>query len=684
MKFDYYQTGIKEATFSIEGTSIQVRKNAVDGEWQAFEGEVEADYTDRLHFNLREAVEKLVDKPELSAKLRAGNQFTTQTGESYQPTSNKHLWIQREKKPAVNLIVDDGHLVGLQVAVRNMGTVLIQPGYEQATVLADWQRAGLLLTTPLEIKPHFKAMVPMRDGVELATEIFIPDDGKKTHSVILGRTPYGRQMFYRDYERFVQRGFVVVLQDVRGRNDSQGDWLPMYYEREDGQDTIEWIAKQEWSNGNVGMIGGSYGGYVQWAAASSGTPHLKALVSIVTAGGPFNDTIYKNGAPMSGSLAWFFSTAERQFHPEKMQRDDWDELMRIRPLNMIPVVGLGHEIPGFSEFMKHKKYDAFLAQMDWKTRADQINVPALIQSGWFDDNGVGTTEAIRVTDRYPSGQRKLILGPWVHSGNAQYDLGPVHLGEHALRFDIDLQHVRWFDHFLNGVDNGINEESPVDYYTLNADKWRHAEQFPPNKQSTSWYLDCQKGTLLSEKPTSRSTAGFGYDPKQPTPHLIDVSQNELEFPNDYAKVENRDDVLTFTSEPLTKELTITGWFKIVFYASSSAVNTDWVVRLTDVYPDGRSINIDDGVMNAIFFDGQDKPKLLKPGKVYQFEVETQKTSIQLAPGHRLRLDIASAANNLVFPNTNTEAGADGNHPVVAHQVIYGGGEYPSRIMFNRD
>ncbi|KRK87990.1 CocE/NonD family hydrolase [Lentilactobacillus sunkii] len=682
MKLDYYETGIKEATFSVEDGEVKVKDNVAGSQWQDLFGDVEEEYTSKVHFNVKEAFYKFFGNSPVTDDLEKGVKFSTPYGDVYEPTDNPHLWIQREKNPAVNLVVNDNQVVGFQVAARNVGTVVIQQGLEELTVLAEWQKHGMLVSNPLTAKPHFTAMVPMRDGVRLATEIFIPDDGKPTHSVVMERTPYGRQMYYQGYQRFIQRGFVVVLQDVRGRNDSEGDWLPMYYERDDGQDTIEWIAKQDWSNQKVGMIGGSYGGYVQWAAASSGTPYLKALVSMVTAGGPFNDTIYKGGAPMSGGLAWFFAMAERKFKPENMMRDDWDELMRVRPLSQVPTVGLGHEIPSFSEFRRHTTYDDFIQNMDWKTRADKITVPALIQSGWYDDNGVGTTEAIRATDQYPHGRRKIILGPWIHAGNSQYDLGPVHLGQNALRFDIDLLHVMWFEHFLNGVDNGIEEGSTVEYYTVNMDKWRQADHFPPNQQATSWYLD--KDRLTPDKPKTDSTATFDYNPEHPTPHLIDISQNELEFPNDYAEVEKRDDVVSFTSNQLAKPLVITGWFKAVFYASSSAVNTDWVVRLTDVTPDGEAINIDDGVMNAIFHEDYRHPKLLTPGKVYQFEIETQKTSIMLDVGHQLRLDIASAANNLVFPNTNTEVGADGNHTVIAHQTIYGGPKYPSCVEFNTD
>ncbi len=329
-----------------------------------------------------------------TGNFKQTTRFTTSWGAQYEPTSNEHLWIQRQAKPAVNLIINQQTLVGFQISVRNLTTILVRPGFEHLTILKQWEDAGMLLSKAHRLKRRYTAMVEMRDGVKLATEIFLPDNVDTPLSTVLVRTPYGRELFFHDEFRFVERGYVLVVQDTRGRNDSEGDWLPMYYEREDGQDTIEWIANQEWSNERIGMIGGSYGGYVQWAAASSGTPYLKALVSMVTAGGPFTDTTYKTGAPLSGSLAWFFATSERKFHPEKLIRDDWEKLMQIRPLSQILVEGLGHEITGFSEFMKHYAYDDFFENMDWKTRGDQIYVPALIQSGWYDDNGVGTTEAL--------------------------------------------------------------------------------------------------------------------------------------------------------------------------------------------------------------------------------------------------------------------------------------------------
>lgn len=682
-QFAFYQSGIRYADFYINGSDIDVEM--IDKNRQKLTETTDEKLTSMIKVSPKQLFEKW--QPFFAqGEFTFINPFQTALKENYEPTSDSHLWIQRNAKPAVNLIIDQESIVGFQIAVRNVTAIIIQPGKERLTVLKDWQDSDMICSNPCHIDSQKTVYVEMRDGIRLATEIFLPDKfSQQGLSTILIRTPYGREIFYNEEKRFVERGYAVAIQDTRGRNESEGEWLPMYYERDDGEDTITWLAHQQWSNEKIGMIGGSYGGYVQWAAASSGTSYLKALVSMVTAGGPFTDTTYKTGAPLSGSLAWFFSTSERKFDPSKLVRDDWDELLKVRPLSQIPVVGLGHEISGFSKFMAHQSYDDFFKNMDWKTRADKIHVPALIQSGWYDDNGVGTTEAIRVTNQYPKGQRKIILGPWLHGGNSQYDLGPVHLGEHALRFDIDLQHMRWFDHFLNGVQNSIETEPAVEYYTLNKDNWQAAESFPPeNSKEVKLWLDANTRELVNEQPDRETTISFDYDPKNPAPHLIDVSANELEFPNDYAGVESRNDVLNFTSVPFEHPITITGWFKAHFYASSSAVNTDWVARLTDVTPTGESINIADNVMNAMFHGDIRHPAPLVPDKPYLFEIETQKTSIQLQAGHRLRLDITSSAENLVFPNSNTLAGANSADTIIAHQTIYTGGQYDTNISFAVD
>jgi len=680
MQLDLYQAGIKQASFWITGNEVTFSKLG-DDKRDSLTDAMDTEFKQVISQSPLEMFDDFIIDQNFDFTV---SPLILPDGRKFKRTSKDYFWIERNRKPAVNLIVQDEQIVGFQISVRYGTTILIKPGFEHLTVLKQWEESNMLLSNPVFSNSQSTEFISMRDGIKLATEVFIPNDGHQTHSTILIRTPYGRQMSFADNFRFVQHGYAVVVQDVRGINDSEGEWLPMYYEREDGEDTINWIADQPWSNQRVGMIGGSYLGYVQWAAASSGTPYLKALVSMVTAGGSFTDTIYRSGAPLSGSSAWFFSTAEKKFDPMRMMRDDWDELLKVRPVKNISVTGLGHEIPGFTTMMNHKHYDELHQNADWLSRADKIRVPALIQSGWFDDNGIGTTEAIRATNDYPKGTRKIILGPWVHSGNAQYDLGPIHLGENSLRFDIDLQHFQWFDHFLNGANNGIDKSEPVEYYTLNQDKWRTAQTFPPKQQASKFYLDAKEGKLRNTLPKNESNISYLYNPDDPTLHLIDVSSNELEFPNDYAEVEQRSDVVSFTTDSFKNPTTITGWFKVNFFASSSAVDTDWVVRLTDITPEGESLNITDGVINAKFRNSLSKPELLKPESIYEFSIETQKTSICLQTGHKLRLDIASAADNLIFPSSNTAEGVDSPTNVIATQTIYTGGKWKSQIEFNED
>lgn len=674
-KFEYYNSGLNLATFEVSAKQLQVQA------WDASQS-VALDDAQDAYYAARMAISPkqiFTQWQSVDFKIPEGDAFTTAWGADYQ-CADDHYWLNRNAKPAIDLVVEGQKVIGFQITVRNANIILATPEALPYTAYADWQKARMI-QKPLPIT-ETDVMIPMPDGVQLAATVIKPAGTITPCSTILTRTPYGRNQFVPDHERFAHRGYVVVCQDVRGREDSQGEWQPMLHEKADGDATLDWIAAQPWSNGRVGMIGWSYGGYVQWAAAASGNPHLQALVSMVTAGGPFTDIFFHNGVPNSAIIAWYFAVESQHFTPEQLVRDDWDKLFAVRPLSEIPVVGLGHRIAGWDEIRKHQVFDEWMQDMDWQSFADQITVPALIQSGWFDDDGIGTTEALKVTDKYAKGQRKVNLGPWLHGGNAQYDVGPIHLGRAGLRHDIDLQHMRWFDHQLNHVDNGIDREPAVDYLSVNTDEWKQADDFPPSDATpTTWYLDPET-TGLRETAVEDGAQTFDYDPKHPTPQLISVSDNEFETPNDYAEVEKGSDVTSFTSAPMTEPMTITGWFDVDFYASSSAVNTDWAVRVVDVTPDGQSINIADMIMNAMHRDGLKEAKPLVPGEIYQFQIQTQKTSYKLLPGHALRIDFASAMAGMTFPNSNLAAGYDSKETVIAYQTIYGGKTYPSAVHFH--
>lgn len=668
--YDFYQSGVREARFTVENGAATVNDQPLTGDlakyWQRY-----------ARFDVVTWFAGIAGQPvpaEPTFKL---------VGHQYQATSDPQRFIERHARPAVNLIAQDGIVVGAETTTHMTVNVLIQVGAEALTSLHYWQAADRLLPGPPAIGEPTEVMIPMRDGVQLATTILRPT-GDQPVSVLLMRTPYGRELDLLTPRQFVQRGYAVALQDVRGRNDSEGVWSPLEYEQDDGQDTIQWLAAQSWSTGNVGMYGGSYSGEVQWAAAGSGEPHLKAILSVVTAGGPFDDMFFRGGAPMEGVLPWFAATADRYFDPGRMVRDDWAKLLKIRPLPKILAAVNGHEIKAYSRLLKHPVYDDFHEQLDWQTRADRIKVPAFIQSGWYDDDGIGTTDALRITANYPTGNRRVVLGAWPHAGNMQYDLGPIALGENGLRFDLDLLHLQWFDHFLNGEANGIEQGAPVSYYITGKDEWREAATFPPTQQPTRWLLDAKTAEMGPTPPAEAGSATYDYDPADPTPHLIDVSQNEFEWPNDYAAVEQRPDVASFTSAPLTEGLTIVGWFAVDFYAKSSAVNTDWVVRITDVDEAGRSLNVADQAMNALFRHSQREPEAVAPGQVLHYTMQTQKNGYYFKPGHRLRLDFASAAENLIFPNSNTAGGAYVSGGVVAHQAIMTGPKWPSSLSFFTD
>lgn len=606
---------------------------------------------------------------------------TTMTGKDT-PQHQAALWVERQKKYPIDVVAVQGKPVAFVSPSRENCSVLVEEGMEKWTPVALWDDEKI--SPPRYAAEHLGTfMVAMRDGARLATDVWLPQKRTNPVPVIFVRTPYGRLSYVWQYATFIQRGYGLVIQDTRGRHDSEGEWLPKFYEREDGDDTLNWIAAQHWCDGNIGMIGASYSGYVQWAAAASGNPHLKALVSIVTAGSPFIDIPRKGGAFVSGMLAWTFAMAEKQFRPDNMERDDWDEVLRHRPIKDIPKKALGKEIPFWNEWMRHSRYDDFWKKTDWSRYKEKMKVPAMIISGWFDDNGMGTTEALEMVAEFAAEDRKIILGPWMHQANTVRDLQGVGLGNHALRYDLDVLIQKWFDKKLKKITHDMGPAA--EYYVLGENRWHQATHWPPEDAGRfKWYLG--SGSALMERPAEEEGyKEYGYDPENPAPHLIDVSENEMGVPANYKEVEQREDVLVFTSAPFAEPVTIAGDMIVSFYASSSARDTDWVVRITDVDPEGNSMKLADGVLRARFREGFDKEVLLEPGKVEKYEIRTSKFANTFQPGHRIRLTITSSAENFIFPNSNT-----GNDPaadietVPAVQRIYFGGRYPSKIVFGAD
>lgn len=605
---------------------------------------------------------------------------------------NEEMYIQRECKYPLNISIVNHQIIAFTTPSREKISVLVRDGYEHHTIIAKWRE----IYPNEHIYPvHFlnTFMVKMRDHIKLATDVFLPKGLHKDIPAILIRTPYGKEEYYPMCYRFVQRGYAVVIQDTRGRHASEGTFIPEHYEVEDGDDTLTWIAKQDWSNQQIGMTGGSYLGYVQWAAAASKNPYLKAIASFVCAGSAFMDLPRSGGCFSSGTMAWAFAMSDKKTNMELMKQSNWDELLDIRPLEDIAKQALGHDIYFLNEWLKHKDYDNFWKASNWAERGKGCKVPSLIVSGWFDDDGMGTTEALNLTKDYPKGYRKVILGPWQHSGNSSYDIHRFSLGSKALRYDIDLITFQWLDHFLKGIENGIEKGDEIEYFTIGENRWKSSMSWPIQEaKKYSLYLDSKThantssgdGILITQVPTENKKDHYLYDPKHPATHIIDMEENEIQVPENYTEEEKREDYLVYTTPPLSKSITITGDMNVELYISSSAVDTDFFVRICDVDEYGKSYKLADGHLSARYRNGFEKSEFMEQGEIYKISILTSKISMCFAKGHHIRLTITSSAKNAIFPNSNTKDGYNSKTTMIANNHIHHGPLYPSRIIFYKE
>lgn len=702
----FYVSGVRYGTCRKEGE--RVFHSPLDVTSGEFLPERELDPEDDRYvvlgkMNVREALLHL--EPCQEGIRRGDDRFTASSGEIYEK-KDKGAYVQRHIKFPRDLAVKDGQIVAFTTPARELCSVLVKDGYEDETVLRQWKEMGFGL--PYLVHGPETFMVPMRDGVKLAADVYLPVKRERAGQemavagpegkvpTVLVRTPYGKRVGAETYYRYVQRGYAVVIQDVRGREDSEGEWLPMHYEVEDGDDTLNWIADQKWSDGKVAMTGGSYLGYVQWAAAASENPHLTAMLSSVCAGSPFGDLPRRGGCFNSGSMSWAFMVSGQRSDASLMDRDDWDELLDIRPLEDIAPRALGHQVPFLKKWLDHPDYDDFWKMGNWKERTGTHRVPALIMSGWFDDNGMGTTEALDLYEDYT--EKKVILGPWKHSGNADYDIHGFALAPNALRYDIDLVCFRWIEHYLKGVENGIEKTPVVEYYTMGSGQWKTAENWPlPDGEKVTFYLDGKAadmavgsgseaghGTLSLAAPENECGDHFTYDPENPSTHIIDMSENELEVPENYTDEEKRIDMLSYSTGVLEKEFTITGDAQAVIYLSSDCEDTDLMVRITDVDENGRSMKLADGVMSVRYRNQFEHPEFMEPGKVYPVTIRTTKLSHTFQKGHQMRVTVTSSAKNFIFPNSNTRDGFNSQEIRLAHNCVHHGGQYRSAVTVMRE
>jgi putative CocE/NonD family hydrolase len=536
-------------------------------------------------------------------------------------------------------------------------------------------------------KRMFDVRSRMRDGVELSADVWLPDDGAK-HPLILLRTPYMRtdpRFQYPTLARFfVEHGYAVAVQDVRGRGDSGGHFDFFFQEANDGYDTVEWMAAQPWSNGRVCTMGLSYLGTVQWLTARTKPPHLVCMAPTAAAGDYLNELPYIGGAWMQKWALNFANSVAGVINQNSIGDQDWAAVLAHRPLLTADEV-LGRRMPQYRDWLEHPTLDAYwkrlvLTAQDFRS----IDIPALHVTGWFDADQPGAMYYWRgMAESSPAARDQyLVVGPWDHVqtfSGGQKTQGEMQLGDDSIINTLQL-HLEFFDRYLKQTTDSFKQPH-VKLYVTGRNEWREFDSYPvPGATTTRLYLSSRgkanslqgDGTLSATKGRKEAQDRYDFDPKNPVP--LEFGPTGLVFAVDRRAVEGRGDVLVYTGEPLQKALEVIGRVSVELYAASDARDTDFTASIVDVYPDGRAVVLGQrvvGIIRARYRNGLDKTELLTPGKVERYQIDLGHIGHAFEPGHRIRVEISSSAAPMYNPNQNT------GNPVAtdtewraAHQTIY--------------
>jgi putative CocE/NonD family hydrolase len=489
--------------------------------------------------------------------------------------------------------------------------------------------------------------VPMRDGVVLRADVYRPR-GAGPFPVLVYRTPYGKDSAakeYRTHVEAVKRNYAVILQDVRGRYESDGIFNPYRNEGADGHDTIEWAARQAWSNGDVGTYGLSYPGAVQWLAAMEQPSHLKAMVPAMTFSSPRN-FFYMNGVFDTSWLPWIYGNVAPDARRRLKLPEDakpWSAVVQEYrswlPLRELPY--LRREAPFYFEWLTHPPEDAWWNWAELRGRYSRVSAAVLNLSGWYDEaygpegavtNFNGLVEARR-GEAKP--RTSLLIGPWVHGvGSTEARrTGDIDFGPEAA-IDYDDVVLDFLDHHLRGIDNEFARAPAVRYFVMGENRWRTDSAWPPaGGEPVPLYLG--DGGRLSQSVPSASRSEFTADPRNPVTDPYD----EL-GPHDYQALKARKDLLTFDTEPLQEDWLVSGAIVAEMSVSCDCRDFDLWVRLQDVHPDGRAFNLmspGNDVLRASYGRGS-----LEPGRVYRLRLPALLTSTRFAKGHRIRAQVSAS------------------------------------------
>jgi putative CocE/NonD family hydrolase len=575
-----------------------------------------------------------------------------------------------------------------------------------------------------QIAVDFDVPARMRDGVILRANVYRPV-GEGTWPVLLTRLPYGKDFpggtSVMDPAQVARRGYVVIVQDTRGRMASEGEWVPFNNEANDGYDTVQWAAQLAYSNGSVGMYGASYYGFTQWSAAVLTPPALKAMVPFITWNDPLNGVVFRGGALELGSAASWnlmmgLDVMIRRYrdNPQALGRAIYMLVKETDALGTagywsLPLRDFGpikrHDIaPNVFEAIESPNDRELTDQMTIVGKHEKVTVPSLNAGGWYDiflQDTISNFTTMREHGATPEArQSKLLIGPWAH-GVVSNPIGEMNFGFGATAGLIDLQidfvsmQLRWFDHWMKGVDTGMLREAPIKLFVMGANVWRDEQEWPLARAvDTPFYLHSSgqantlqgNGILSAEAPGDESFDQYTYDPANPAitrGGALLMSPEYRPGPFDQTPVEMRADVLVYSTPALEQDMEVTGPITVHLWAASSAPDTDFVARLVDVHPNGYAQNLTDGIIRARYrnFAQGEAPTLIEPGTAYEYIIDLWATSNVFKAGHRIRLDVTSSNfprwdRN---PNTGHDFGAD-DELAVAQQTILHDRQHPSYIV----
>jgi putative CocE/NonD family hydrolase len=531
----------------------------------------------------------------------------------------------------------------------------------------------------------------MRDGVLLAADIYRPNSEGK-FPVLLERTPYNRADEAEMANELAAHGYIVILQDTRGRYESEGEFYPFRNESQDGCDTVEWAAQLEHSNGKVGMFGGSYVGATQMLASMAAPPHLVSIMPYVTASEYYDGWTYQNGVLMQWfSSSWTSTLAIDTFGRQFLNNPVTREWVTRLPVENYPVLQLPPAAtlaPYFRDWIEHEVDDSYWQKWRVSDHYGEMNVQGLHIAGWHDiflkgsiKNYTGLRES-GSTPQVRSGQR-LLIGPWGHAPTSlEGKIGDIVFGKNAV-LDMTGTTLKWFDYTLKSVKNEYASASPVRLFVMGDNVWRDEQEFPlARTRYTKYYLHSRRsangssgdGKLDTAIPKAEKPDQFDYDPSKPVPTIggrLCCGEMLAPGPFDQRPNESRSDVLLFSTPTLEKDVEVTGFISVELYAASSAVDTDFTALLVDVDADGYARFLTDGIVRARYRQSTRQAGELIPANIYKYVIDLWATSNVFKAGHRIRLYISSSNFPRFNRNLNTgEKILGSSRSLIAHQTIY--------------